>query len=506
MSLGRALAATALSGCAYGLCFPTASLQALAWFALVPFLLALRVATTRRALVLGWIWTIVAAYTLGDWFASSIATYYQQSFAVGLAFFFGVSSFMAAPSYMAFAVWYARRGRRVGPFMPLVVGAAWVAGELGRVVLVTGNPWALFGYSQLGRDHLVQIADATGVYGVSFVLVVVNAALAQLVVARTGRSCIGVAVAALLAAGVVGYGQFRLTTIPAVADASPPVRVAMVQGNLDLGAQWREELYGSNLDVYLGLTRDVLAQARPALVVWPEGALSFFLEDEPLYRRAIALVMEPSGAELVVGGPRVIAADSTAPRYFNSIFLLAPDGAIRARYDKRRLVPFGEYYPFATRRLLRRPFARVREFTPGDAQHPLPTAVGPAGTTICNEAMFPEIAAARVADGATFFVDPANDTWLTPKFSAQQFDIVRLRTVEQRRYLVRASTSGPSAIVDPLGRVRVRTEFLNATAIAGDIHPSTVVTPYWRFGDAFAYACTLIAVVAALRPSSEDVT
>jgi apolipoprotein N-acyltransferase len=86
---------------------------------------------------------------------------------------------------------------------------------------------------------------------------------------------------------------------------------------------------------------------------------------------------------------------------------------------------------------------------------------------ICNEAMFPEIAGERARDGAVFFLDPANDTWLTPKFSAQQFDIVRLRTVEQRRYLVRASTSGPSAIVDPVGRVDIRTQFLARTAITG---------------------------------------
>ncbi len=135
------------------------------------------------------------------------------------------------------------------------------------------------------------------------------------------------------------------------------------------------------------------------------------------------------------------------------------------------------------------------------------------GITICNEAMFPEVAAARAREGAVFFVDPANDTWLTPEFSAQQFDIVRLRTVEQRRYLVRASTAGPSAIVDPFGRVVVRTAFETRAAIAGTIWPLSGVTPYGRMGDAFALGCGLVALaawvarsratVAAARPATD---
>lgn len=355
----------------------------------------------------------------------------------------------------------------------------------------------VFGYSQMGVDRLVQIADVGGVYAIGFVLAAFNAAVADLVAAR-GRQWVEVGVAALLVLAVVGYGELRLRAADLAGAAPPPIRVAMVQGNLDLGAQWREELYGSNLDAYLDLTREVLARERPVLVVWPESALNFFLEDEPLHRRAIAHVLEPSGAQLLVGGPRTIG-DGATVRYFNSVFLLAPDATILARYDKQRLVPFGEFYPLGTGALLRRPFARVREFTSGGAQRPLATAAGAAGTTICNEAMFPEIAAARAHDGAVFFVDPANDTWLTPEFSAQQFDIVRLRTVEQRRYLVRASTSGPSAVVDPFGRVQARTQFSTTATLVADIRPSTVTTPYARLGDAFAYASTVIAGLTVLR-------
>ncbi len=499
----RPLAATVLSGALYGLSFPVASWQWVAWIALVPFLVVLRGARFGEALFLGWLWTLVAAYTLGDWFAGSVASYYEQPIAVGVAFFLGVSSFMAAPYYMAFAVAYravARRGRVASPFF----GAAmWVAAELARGRLLAGNPWGLFGYSQMGLDRLVQIADLTGVYGVSFVLVAVNAALCELWVARGGRAALRDAtLAAAVVAAVLGYGTWRLRD-PMVAPDGRSVRVAMVQGNLDVGTQWSEDLYGANLDVYLRLTHDALTVHRPEVVFWPENALTFFLESEPLYRQAIARILAPSGAELVVGGPRV--EHHSPPAFYNSIFLLGPDGEIRATYDKQRLVPFGERFPFPGLDFLHRRFARVREFTPGAPRPPLPTRGGPAGVTICSEAMFPEIAAERVREGAQYFVDPAHDTWLTPKFSSQQFDIVRLRTVEQRRYLVRASTSGPSAIVDPYGRVAVRTEFFTRAAVGGTIIPRNDRTPYSRVGDLFAGLCVLasgVAVGASLARST----
>src|SRR5262249_34212003 len=152
------------------------------------------------------------------------------------------------------------------------------------------------------------------------------------------------------------------------------------------------------LDVYLGLTADLLREhAATRLVVWPENGLTFFLEDEPAYRAAITRVTAPAGVELLAGGPRTVASDG-APAYHNSMFLLAPDGAIRARYDKQQLVPFGERFPLHGLAFLAARFGRVRELTAGPFAAPIPTAAGRAGITICSEAMFPELAAARVRE------------------------------------------------------------------------------------------------------------
>jgi apolipoprotein N-acyltransferase len=494
--------ATVASGIIYGLCFPVASWQGVAWIALVPWLVALRHVGAGGALGLGWLWTITAAYTLGDWFAGAVASYYGQPIAVGVAFFVGVSSLMAAPYYMLFALCSRTLFRRSTSVTPLLVAAAWVAAEIARARVFAGNPWGLFGYTQMGRDELVQIADATSVYGISFVLAALNAAVAALVTALPAerrRAAGGLAIAGGVAIGVWSYGAWRLKTTDVA--GGDTVRVAMVQGNLDVGTQWREDLYGQNLDVYLRLTRAAVAGHSPDVVFWPENALTFFLEDEEPYRRAIAHVLGPSDAELIVGGPRVEGERDQA--YFNSIFLLAPTGEIRAVYDKQRLVPFAERFPFPGMRFLHRRFARLREFTPGAPRPPLPTRAGLAGVTICSEAMFPEIAAERVREGARYFVDPAHDTWLTPKFSAQQFDIVRLRAVEQRRFIVRASTSGPSAVVDTLGRVATRTAFFTQAVIGGTIALRDEVTLYNRVGDLFAGLCAVVALSAWVARSRE---
>ena len=128
----------------------------------MPFLAALRRAGVGRALLLGWVWTLMAAYTVGDWFAHSVVTYYEQPILIGVEFFMSVSSFMAAPFYMAFALAYRRLVRRPGAATPLLVAAAWAGAELARGRLLGGNPWALFGYSQLGWDRLVQLAVENG--------------------------------------------------------------------------------------------------------------------------------------------------------------------------------------------------------------------------------------------------------------------------------------------------------------------------------------------------------
>lgn len=510
MSRATALACTLLSAAAYGLAFPPLGWHLLAWVALAPFFLALHGASVRRALALGSVWGIAAAYSVGTWMPVAVTRYYEQPVLVGIAAFVLCAVITVVPYSVAFALLYRRiagRARSPGALAPVLGAAAWSASELWRALSPAGNPWALLGYAQVPVLPVVQIADLAGVFGVSFVVATVNAALAGLLAARGGPHAAGsdarrgAAVAASVLTFALVYGGLRLHAAPDDGGATP---IAVVQGDLDLGSQWQPELYGENLEAYLRLT-DAALERRPArLVVWPENALSFFLEEEAAYRRAIARVLAAHGADqLLTGGPRTAQVERQGrreQRYLNAAFVLGVDGVIEAIYEKQHLVPFAEYFPLPALDVLRRRFGRVREFSPGERQDPLPTVAGAAGILICNEALYGDVAADRVRRGAALLVNLTNDGWVgEDSYAAIAYAMSRLRAVETRRWLVRSSTSGPSAVVDPYGRVSAEAALGRQTALDAGVTAQDGITPYTRFGDVFGWACALAAAGAAVR-------
>lgn len=506
MSGGAALACTLLSAAAYGLAFPPLGWHLLAWVTLAPFFLALRGAGVRRAAVLGTAWGIGAAYSVGTWMPVAVTRYYQQPALVGLAAFVLCAAVTVVPYTVAFALLYRRiAGRQgtLGALEPVLGGAAWTASELWRALSPAGNPWSLLGYAQVPVLPVVQVADLAGVFGVCFTVATVNVALAGLLAAWRGPVAAwpdarrGAAVAAGVLTFILVYGGLRLRAAP---DDPGAVPIAVVQGDLDLGSQWRPELYGENLAAYLRLTDAALARRPARLVVWPENALSFFLEEERPYRRAIARVLAAHDTELLTGGPRTVRTAQRTPRYLNAAFVLAAHGEISAVYEKQHLVPFAEYFPLPALDVLRRRFGRVREFSVGERQDPLPTAAGAAGILICNEALYGDVAADRVRRGATLLVNLTNDGWVGEEsYAAIVYAMSRLRAVETRRWLVRSSTSGPSAVIDPYGRVTAEAALDRQVVLDASVTPRDGVTPYTRFGDVFGWACSLAAVGAAVR-------
>ncbi len=210
--------------------------------------------------------------------------------------------------------------------------------------------------------------------------------------------------------------------------------------------------------------------------------------------------MAELGADVIVGAPH----HENGEQYFNSAFYLKPDGAIRGRYDKGHLLPFGEYFPLRFLAFLRRHFERVRTFTPGDDRVLLPTRAGPAAAVICFEAIFPEIVRAKMNLGAKFLVNLSNDVWLgRGAGQAQHLAMVALRAVENRTWVVRATTTGHSAFIDPWGRIRSVTPMDEEATLTESIVPMKVNTIYKSWGDWFAYVCVAFAfavLVWSMRP------
>lgn len=493
--------AAALSGVLCGLAFPLVDWKALAWIGLVPLFVALRRTPLLWTPALAGVWSLALWTVVWDWGPRAVVVYFGQPIWVGVAFFTGLAFLTIAPPAVLSLLACRVLADRFRIFLPLLAGAAWASGELlrGRLVHVpfpVGNPWAILGVSQAGLDPVAQLASVTGVYGVSFVLVATNTALAELILAwRAGGSELRRALGALFVAAVVvasclAYGFATLRDAPGGPLPGAAVRVGLVQPDLDPASHWSPGLYGSNLALYLKLSEELTHREDVDLLLWPESAMTFFLEDEPDYRRAIASHLGRLDVELLAGAPRL---DGDA--FLNSLYLLSPGGTIEGRYDKRVLIPFAEYAPLGWFDILRRKFGAVREYRAGSPRPPLPTRAGPAGVLICNESMFGELAAERVREGAEILINAVHDGWIpSAEYAEQQFQLATWRAVEQRRYLVRISTSGPSAVVDPWGRVRARSDAFVEATIATAVEPRSDRTVYGRVGDLFAVLCGVVTL------------
>jgi apolipoprotein N-acyltransferase len=493
-----AVALIALSVGLHTLCLPPWNVWPLAWVALVPFFLALRGARPARGALLGLLWGTLAIWGIGYWVPAALSFYYQQPAWFGALFALGASIVFAGSYYAGFAAcacWTA--GRTRGATRAFFLSALWVAWELARARLLSGDPWLLLGYALMPAKTLIQAADVGGVFLLSFAVAFVNAVLSEALADRTRTAAARLrrlAPALAMLAALAAYGLVRLSSpLP----AAPAVAVAVVQGNNDLGAQWREEFYGEGLEKYLTMSLESARDAKTDLLVWPESAVNFFLAHEPLYQKPIARMLAAVDADLIVGAPHYEGSDPARLMFFNSAFYVGRDGRIGDRYDKVHLLPFAEYFPLRTIDLLRRRFERVRFFTPGEGGRLLETRIGPVATVICFEGIFPDLVRRQMARGAVLLVNLSNDAWLGHGAGPEQhLQMVALRAVENRTWVIRSTTTGISAVVDPYGRIVARTQSFESAVLRASVAPLAVDTVYERYGDWFAYACLVAAAMS----------
>jgi apolipoprotein N-acyltransferase len=474
------LALTAVSVALYALAFPPVGCAPLAWVALAPLLVAVARSRPRRAAALGLAWGAGIAGAVGWALPGMVVRWFGVPVWAGGAALLVVGVATAGVPVSLATGWIAWAARR-GAAGPLGVAVVWGGMELlrGRVL---GDPWALVAYSQLAHEHLVQLADAAGPYGVALPVVAVNALVASrfapaLAGRRPGR---GVAAVAVLVVAAWTYGAWRLATPFAGGERVP---VALVQpGTAD-----------ADVGTWLALTREA-ARARPALVVWSENAVAGALDETPALRARVAEAA--AGADVVVGGPSwAWQVDGVRPR--NSVFLLR-DGRVAGRYDKRRLLPLAEWSPVAR---------AEAAYEPGRHARTLRSVAGRIGTVVCFEAMYPELVRGLAAGGAELLANVANDAWFGHAAAAEQhLAMARLRAVENRRWLLRAAKTGVSAVVDPWGRVVGRAPFGAAGVVSAPVAASRVRTPYQRAGDAPLVAALLAVVLAALRATAKGET
>jgi apolipoprotein N-acyltransferase len=385
-------------------------------------------------------------------------------------------------------------------------------------MMMLSFPWALLGNSQYLNLPAIQIADITGVWGVSFVVVLVNRAIYGVVshkseVISHKLKSVAAAGIVLLAVFVYGFYMLHLSSSSLISRPSSlvprhsslePLRISVIQGNIP--KDYQREIYPKEavIDTYEVLTRQAAAD-NPDLIIWPEAALPFVAgkEEPELFNRVKDLAAEV-GIPLVAG-----AVSFHDDAFYNSALLISSQGKVAQLYDKLHLVPFGEYIP--GRRLFPalQAIVPIGEISPGQ-EYTIFSPPGEFSVLICFEDVFPELSRQFVRRGAALLVNITNDSWFkkTPE-PYQHLQASVLRAVENRVWLARSANTGVSAFIAPTGRITAsvadaRTEEIfvsgvKTQTIAAGAHRPTV---YNRWGDFIIVPlsiCAFYGAVLALR-------
>jgi len=402
----------------------------------------------------------------------------------------------------ALSAWLAPR---LGRADALVLPVAWVVMEhLRGFDFLGGFTWASLGYSGHADWPMLGLASLAGVHGISLAMALAGTLLG------VGRWPSALGVVAL--AHLVGYAA-----LPSPADLAsprdPPLRVALVQGNIPQGEKWDPARAQRNLAVHLELSRAAMSE-KPDLILWPEAAVPGFIEAQAEFHDPIVALSRELDVPLVVGGIGFTRVpDERKALFFNSLFVVTPTAGVVDRYDKAILVPFGEYVPLRAvlgfLSVIATSLADVSDITPGPGPRPLRglAALEPAQTPvglICYEAVYPELVRAAVRGGARLLLNLTNDAWYGRSSAPHQFlAIAALRSAETGLPMLRAANTGVSAVIDARGVVLQETPIFERLSLTVEV-PRARKDPtlYTRLGDwplvlswLVLFACAATALV-----------
>lgn len=509
-------APTAIAGAAgLWLGFPNAFVHAPLLALLYPAalcLLGLRARNRSAALRQGWLAGLAGASAALYWLALPVHD------VAGLPWPLAVPCAMAVGAYVGlYGGLYALCAHALRRRPPLAAGLAlgilWYLLEFLRGSLFTGFPWLTLAAAFAPWPFMIQAAEVCGAYALGGIL----AAAACLAVMPMAAHAPGARRAAplagiLLLVCVAGFGLWRMTPLQPLAPGKDGAfGVVMAEGNIDQNQKWDPVWQQSTVSLYENLSRAGLARYReryplapPPLLVWPETAMPFYLRTHPVFGPRVRDFARRENAPLLAGAPGVVENSRNSFLLFNRAYLVKPDGTIEGWYDKMHLVPFGEYLPPLLAFDFLKPLLQgVGDFTPGRTAAPLRVNDNLAlGLLICYESIFPELSRRRVADGANVLVNISNDGWFGDSAAPEQhLQLAVLRAVEQRRWLVRGTNTGISAIVDDKGRLRLRGAQFRPQSLEGVALPLEARSVFYYVEPWLPYAAllTLIPLLLTAR-------
>ncbi|MBI4708496.1 MAG: apolipoprotein N-acyltransferase [Candidatus Omnitrophica bacterium] len=461
------------------LSFSTLNLWWLAWFGLVPLFFVLEGKSKVKAFLLSYFtgiifWACTIYWLVHVTLAGTIVL------VLYLALYFAVFG-----TFFSFAASFSTR------HLILFLPSLWVLLEYARSHLFTGFPWALLGYSQYKILPLIQIADITGAWGVSFLVVMVNVLI--FICLRKKSSVLRYLVLfTVITLPVIFYGFYQLR--PQQTAGLTQLRLSVIQPNISQDLKWNSSFRKYIIDKYVFLTKQA-AQDKPDLIVWPEASYPGVVgEDDQDFSQVLSLAKD-------IKTPIIIGAVVNEDRkYSNSAFLIDDSGELIGRYDKLHLVPFGEYIPLKSTFPFLESFAPIGDIERGKEFKIFMHTAGNFCVLICFEDLFPELTREFTKKGADFLVNITNDAWYKKTSAAlQHFQASVFRAVENRRPLVRAANTGISGFISSSGKIISLVEdpsnetlFIDGFKTEEIIISGRSVSFYTRFGDVFIAVCFLL--------------
>jgi len=485
-----------LSGILLVLSFPRFDLELLAWVALVPLFYSIAGKGLYHTFMLGFLTGLVSFLGIVYWIIVAVHTYGNvpliPSGFILLLLVVYLSLYIGAFTYLTRLI-QMRSGLQTLLFAPLL----WVALEYLRSFLLTGFPWADLGYSQYLNLPMIQVADITGPYGLSFIILLVNATLFRVLHQWSKRTFpfkeAVITVVVLL--GFLIYGYVKMGVVDRQMIQDPPLRIGLAQGNIDQSVKWDESFQKETLQIYEKLSSKV-AEEKPDLIIWPETATPFFFQDAKEYQPFILDIPKKTNAFLLFGTPSYKIQKGKVSHY-NSAYLFSPTGEWVGKYDKIHLVPFGEYVPMRDLLFFIGSLGEgIGDFKSGNEIFNFSLPQGKFGVLICFEIIFPDLARRFVKKGANFLVTITNDAWFGRTSAPyQHFSTAAFRAVENRVFVARAANTGITGLIDPKGKIVKQGRIFTEEAMNGTIRLSNRKTFYTLYGDVFAWACTVFSLL-----------
>ncbi|HXG31231.1 MAG TPA: apolipoprotein N-acyltransferase [Thermodesulfobacteriota bacterium] len=489
-----------ISGALYPAAFMVPQAGVLSWFLLVPFFISIEKKSPWSALRLGTLMGTIAN-TIGTyWIIGTLSRFGGFPLAVSALFHLVLSTYSGLSiGLFAYVTTRLHLFEKGGLISALVIAAVWTSVEFLFPYLF---PYGITN-SQASYTPLIQIFDLFGMYSLSFLIVLVNVTLVRLLkrfLENTRTPSLEIAASLILLTLVIVYGLLKVDVENKKIVEAPKIKVGIVQANFDFfekNENNEDEISKRHISMSGAL-------GSPDLIVWPETAIQAWIpaSSDLLADDGKTVIPHIEGSYFLVGGLsysiRKSGTDGSISdadiEKFNTAFLTDSGGRILGRYHKIKLLLFGEYLPF-TRYIpaLKKLSPASGDFTPGNKLDLFEIRekglrIAP---LICYEDIIPSFSRRFVKEGANLIVNITNDAWFGRTTAPYQHLLLSIpRAVETRRYLVRATNTGVSAIIDPVGRVVAKTEIFKPVTLEGEIGiMNGEKTLYTKTGDVFSWGC-----------------